>query len=60
MLLVKIIEYNKMMLYSGQVRLSNGKLSPTELGKGLGYVTASLELPAETRHRKHIPPIYFQ
>ena len=36
MLLVMIIENNKMMLILGQVRLSKGKLSPAGLEKELG------------------------
>ena len=36
MLLVSIVENNKINDYLGQVRLSKGKLRTTGLGKGLG------------------------
>ncbi len=36
MLLVRIVEYNKISDYLGQVRLSKGLLCPPGLGKGLG------------------------
>ena len=36
MLLIRIIESNKFILILGQVRISKGKHSHTDLGKGLG------------------------
>ena len=44
MLIVRIIENNKIYACLGQVRLSKGYIWPTWLGKGLGQGPAGLKL----------------
>ncbi len=59
MLLVRIVENNKIDDYIGQVGLSKPYFTPPGLRKGLEYSSEGLEPSTGARNRKNNPSYYF-